>query len=86
MSPRQPYPRFQRCPSGQPGSMIYCVHGRAGGIVARIDREDYVGSRRIFRVRIEGEPHGRFDALRSAKSYIQCVVADRKLFEKGGLK
>ena len=83
MSPRQPYPRFER--DVTPGSLVYRVHGGIGGVVARIDRE-YHGSRPIFRTKIEGESHGVFGALREAKGYIAHVVADRKLMEKGGIR
>lgn len=69
MSPRRPYPRFERCSSGQPGSLVYRVDGTFQGIVARIDRE-YHGSRPVFKVRLQGVPAGNYGDLRSAKALI----------------
>ena len=74
MSPRKPYPRWERCPSGQSGSLVYRVDGGARGIVARIDREMH-GRLRVFNLKVGGTWVGQYGALRTAKAFGEGMVA-----------
>ena len=80
MSPRKPYPRWERDP-GRPGCLVYRAHpGPINGVVGGIDRRD--GPPRSFVARVGGYGIGSFVSLRSAKAEVELRVHARLATEK----
>ena len=79
MTPRTPYPRFERA---EPGNLVYRLGPRPSDIMGYIERGTSDDGRRCFTVFLRGddhesESHGEFLSLTMAKRYVSHTLGGR---------